>query len=196
VIGDVCGKGPEAAAITALARYTVRATAMTEDVPSRILANLNEAMLRQRDDRRFSTVLYASLDQRGGDQTLRFSSGGHPLPLVLRAGGDAAEIGTPGTLLGIVTDPDLSDDETVLCPGDAVVLYTDGVTDAGAPDHVHEPAELAIALEAGRYDSADEIAERLLQLALGTTNGNAVPRDDIAILVIKVAEQAIAPLSE
>jgi serine phosphatase RsbU (regulator of sigma subunit)/PAS domain-containing protein len=196
VIGDVCGKGPEAAAITALARYTLRATAMTEDVPSRILGILNEAMLRQRDDRRFSTVLYACLDQREGQQSLRFSSGGHPLPLLLRAAGDTCEVGTPGTLLGIVPDPDLSDEEILLRPGDAVVLYTDGVTDADAPAHVHEPEDLARALRASRFDTADSIAEQLLEIALGSSNGGMVPRDDIAILVIKVPDQAVAPVGE
>jgi GAF domain-containing protein len=191
VIGDVCGKGPEAAAITALARYTLRATAMNDDVPSRILATLNEAMLRQRSDRRFSTVLYACLDRRAGGTSLRFASGGHPLPLLLR-GGSAMEVGTPGTLLGIVADPELTDAEVVLRPGDAVVLYTDGVTDAGAPERIHEPDELAAALGARSYDTADSIAERLLQFALGSGNGAAGPRDDIAILVIKVPEQEVA----
>ena len=199
VIGDVCGKGPEAAAITALARYTLRATAMIEQVPSRILATLNEAMLRQRDDRRFSTVLYAAIDggRANGDGVhLRFSSGGHPLPIVLRAGGDAVEVGTPGTLLGIVSDPDLRDEDVSLRPGDAVVLYTDGVTDAAAPDQVHEPQELAEALRGRRYETADSIAERLLELALDSGDDGAVPRDDIAILVIKVPEQAVVPLPE
>ena len=191
VIGDVCGKGAEAAAVTALARYTLRATAMTESVPSRILATLNEAMLRQRTDRRFSTVLYASLDRRNGSTSVRFSSGGHPLPLVLRAHGKATEVGTPGTLLGIVPDPELNDSTVELQPGDAVVLYTDGVTDAAAPDLVHEPHELAAVLDSARSDSADAIAERLLQLAIGSPRSNGTgggPRDDIAILVIKMPE--------
>ncbi|MDQ3933775.1 MAG: SpoIIE family protein phosphatase [Actinomycetota bacterium] len=196
VIGDVCGKGPEAAAVTALARYTLRTTAMTQHVPSRILATLNEAMLRQRTDRRFSTVLFASLDRRDGGTCLRFSSGGHPLPLILRASGDAGEVGTPGTLLGIVPDPDLTDEEVPLRPGDAVILYTDGVTDAAAPDFVREPHDLADALRGEHSGSADAIAERVLQLALGAGNGSAIPRDDIAILVIKVADRPPAALSQ
>src|SRR5206468_1822702 len=64
-IGDVCGKGSEAAAITALARYTVRAAAMRQDAPSQILSLLNEALLRQRTDRRFCTVLYGRLERNG-----------------------------------------------------------------------------------------------------------------------------------
>jgi PAS domain S-box-containing protein len=195
VIGDVCGKGPEAAAVTALARYTLRATAMTDNVPSSILATLNEAMLRQRTDKRFSTVLYACLDRRGDGTCLRFSSGGHPLPLLLRANGDSCEVGTPGTLLGIVSDPDLHDATVDLKPGDAVVLYTDGVTDAAAPDVVHEPHEMAAALEGSRFESADAIAERVLQLAVGSANGGG-PRDDIAILVIKVPDRVPAPMSQ
>ncbi len=185
VIGDVCGKGPEAAAITALARYTLRATAMTETIPSRILATLNEAMLRQRTDRRFSTVLYACLDRHNGATSLRFASGGHPLPLVLRADGSTEEVGTPGTLLGIVPDPDLFDAEVALGPGDTVVLYTDGVTDAGAPEFVREPRELAALVQADAAESADAIADRLLELALSSGEG-IEPRDDIAILVIRV----------
>jgi serine phosphatase RsbU (regulator of sigma subunit) len=103
-------------------------------------------------------------------------------------------VGSPGTLLGIVSDPDLTDEEISLEPGDAVVLYTDGVTDADAPHHVHEPLDLARELRASRFDTADSIAEQLLEIAVGSSNGGAVPRDDIAILVIKVPEQAVAPV--
>ena len=85
VIGDVCGKGPDAAAVTALARYTLRAAAMRERLPSRSLALLNEALLRQRGDRRFCTVAYAYLETLDSGARVGFASGGHPLPLVLRA---------------------------------------------------------------------------------------------------------------
>ncbi|MBV9212068.1 MAG: SpoIIE family protein phosphatase, partial [Actinobacteria bacterium] len=121
VIGDVCGKGPEAAAVTALARYTLRATAMREQLPSRVLATLNEAMLRQRSDRRFCTVLYAILDAGEAGTQVRFASGGHPLPLVIRHDGSVEEVGEPGTLLGIVQDPELADDAISLRPGESIV---------------------------------------------------------------------------
>ncbi|TML36963.1 MAG: GAF domain-containing protein [Actinobacteria bacterium] len=184
VIGDVCGKGPEAAALTALARYTLRATAMREKSPSRILATLNEAMLHQRTDRRFCTVLYAHIEAGDGEPRLRFASGGHPLPLVLRSGGAVAETGTPGTLLGVVPDPDLSDETLVLRPGDSIVLYTDGLTDAAAPRVMPEPMELAARVHEHDYESADEIAEHLLEDAVGDPSGRQ-PRDDIAILVVR-----------
>ena len=87
VIGDVCGKGPDAAAVTALARYTLRAAAMRERLPSRGLHVLNEALLRQRADRRFCTVAYAYLESTEGGVRLGFASGGHPLPLLVRPDG-------------------------------------------------------------------------------------------------------------
>jgi DNA-binding transcriptional ArsR family regulator len=89
VMGDVCGKGPDAAAITALARYTLRAAAMRERLPSRTLRLLNEALLRQRDDRRFCTVAYAYLESHDGGVRIGVASGGHPLPMLLRPDGTA-----------------------------------------------------------------------------------------------------------
>ena len=126
-MGDVCGKGPDAAAVTALARYTLRAAAMRERLPSRSLGLLNEALLRQRDDRRFCTVAYAYLEPLAEGARVGFASGGHPLPLLLRADGTVEAVGEPGTLLGVVPDPNFEDRSLSLGPGDALVFYTDGV---------------------------------------------------------------------
>ena len=82
-MGDVCGKGPDAAAVTALARYTLRAAAMRERLPSRSLGLLNEALLRQRTDRRFCTVAYAYMQVVPGHVRLELACGGHPLPFVV-----------------------------------------------------------------------------------------------------------------
>jgi PAS domain S-box-containing protein len=188
-IGDVCGKGSEAAAITALARYTVRAAAMRQDDPSQILGLLNEALLRQRTDKRFCTVLYGRLEKNGVGHRFEFASGGHPLPLVLRGGpsrGDSGEVGAPGTLLGIVPDPDLEDSRVVIQPGEALVLYTDGVTDSAAPERIWSADELVEAVGPAAGLDADAIAERVMQAALSGAGGQ--PRDDIAILVLKVPE--------
>lgn len=185
-IGDVCGKGSEAAAITALARYTVRAAAMRQDGPSLILGMLNEALLRQRTDKRFCTVLYGRLERNGSGHWFEFASGGHPLPLVLRANSESGEVGVPGTLLGIVADPDLSDQRVQLCPGDALVLYTDGVTDSAAPARIWTASQLAQEVGSPTGLDADEIAERMMRAALSSTDED--PRDDIAILVLKVPD--------
>jgi PAS domain S-box-containing protein len=188
-IGDVCGKGSEAAAITALARYTVRAAAMRQDGPSQILGLLNEALLRQRTDKRFCTVLYGRLEANGSGHWFNFASGGHPLPLVLRGASSVeagGEIGVPGTLLGIVPDPTLSDMRVLLSPGDALVLYTDGVTDSAAPSRILDSGSLADAVGPVADLGADEIAERVMGAALSGTGSE--PRDDIAILVLKVPD--------
>jgi PAS domain S-box-containing protein len=190
-IGDVCGKGSEAAAITALARYTVRAAAMRQDGPSQILSLLNEALLRQRTDKRFCTVLYGRIEQTDAGHSFEFASGGHPLPLLLRArpdAGDGGDVGIPGTLLGIVPDPELSDDRVVLGPGDALVLYTDGVTDAAAPARITSARELAAAVGPPAGLDADAIAERVMQTTLASAGHE--PRDDIAILVLKVPDRS------
>jgi PAS domain S-box-containing protein len=193
VMGDVCGKGASAAALTALARYTLRAAAMREERPSDVLATLNEALVHQRADEEFCTVAFARLERNGTGTRLTVASGGHPLPLVLRADGRVDAVGTPGTLLGIMTDPQLSDDSVRLDPGDAVVLYTDGVTDAHAPERVLSPADLAGLLRECAGLDAAAIAERVERAATGPSGPepDSEPRDDVAILVLRVRDQAI-----
>jgi PAS domain S-box-containing protein len=190
VMGDVCGKGARAAALTALARYTLRAAAMREDRPSDVLSTLNEALVRQRADDQFCTVAFARLERNGAGTRITVASGGHPLPLVLRADGRVDAVGTPGSLLGIMPDPQLRDDSVRLEPGDAVVLYTDGVTDARAPERVLSPADLAGLLHECAGLDAAAIAERVERLATAPAGGEAPsqPRDDVAILVLRVRE--------
>jgi PAS domain S-box-containing protein len=190
VMGDVCGKGAPAAALTALARYTLRAAAMREDRPSDVLSTLNEALVRQRADEQFCTVAFARLERNGTGTRITVASGGHPLPLVLRADGRVDAVGTPGSLLGIMPDPQLRDDSVRLEPGDAVVLYTDGVTDAWAPERVLSPADLAGVLRECAGLDAAAIAERVERAATAPVNGEAPaePRDDVAILVLRVRE--------
>jgi PAS domain S-box-containing protein len=187
VMGDVCGKGPDAAAVTALARYTLRAAAMRERLPSRSLAVLNEALLRQRDDRRFCTVAYAYLEKLDRGARAGISIGGHPLPLVLRADGSVEPVGVPGTLLGIVPDPDLEDEAVTLEPGDSLVFYTDGVIESRATSNgVLDERRLAelVATCAGR--DPDAIAAQIEEAAVMSQDGR--PKDDIAVLVLRVAE--------
>jgi PAS domain S-box-containing protein len=187
VMGDVCGKGPDAAAVTALARYTLRAAAMREFLPSRSLAVLNEALLRQRDDRRFCTVAYAYLEKLDEGARVGISTGGHPLPLLLRADGTVEPVGAPGTLLGVVPDPNLEDRAVTLAPGDSLVFYTDGVIESRVSSNgVLDERRLMelIATCAGR--DPDAIASKVEEAALLSQHGR--PKDDIAVLVLRVAE--------
>ena len=187
VMRDVCGKGPDAAAVTALARYTLRAAAMRERLPSRSLSLLNEALLRQRDDRRFCTVAYAYIEKLDHGARAGISSAGHPLPLLLRADGSVEAVGAAGTLLGVVPDPDLEDRAVTLEPGDALVFYTDGVIESRISSNgVLDERRLAelVATCAGR--GPDAIASKVEEAAVLSQNGR--PRDDIAVLVLRVAE--------
>jgi PAS domain S-box-containing protein len=185
LIGDVCGKGADAAAVTGLARYTIRAAAMREPQPSAVLETLNEAMLRQRADERFCTVALGRLDiEPEGPLRLTVCSGGHPLPLVLRADGSVTPVGHGGALIGVLDEPNLSDQETTLHPGDALIMFTDGVTEAHAPDHIYGTAELAGILRRAVGGDAAEIAEAIEGAALEGSRGG--PRDDIAVLVLRV----------
>jgi PAS domain S-box-containing protein len=188
VIGDVCGKGAEAAALTALARYTVRAAALQSRSPSAILRRLNEALLRDRLDYRFCTVLYVSLIPHERGVSACLTSGGHPLPLVLRAGGAVETAGAPGSLLGIVDPPELAEQRLELEPGDALVLFTDGVTEA---DRAAGPERLAAQLAAWRDLDTAEIAAAVEREALDVQGGFA--RDDVAVVIARVAAPAAAP---
>ncbi|HYN51330.1 MAG TPA: SpoIIE family protein phosphatase, partial [Thermoleophilaceae bacterium] len=185
VMGDVCGKGPDAAAVTALARYTLRAAAMRERLPSQSLRVLNDALLRQRDDRRFCTVAYAYLE--ASEQGVRVSCaiGGHPLPLLLHSDGSVEAIGSPGTLIGLVPDLEIDDHSVSLRPGDALVFYTDGVTEGGGPAGAFDESALKHLLAACSGEGADAIAARVEDAALIAAGGS--PRDDIAVLVLRVA---------
>ena len=184
VMGDVCGKGPDAAAVTALARYTLRAAAMRERLPSRSLSLLNEALLRQRDDRRFCTVAYAYLEPLDDGARVGFASGGHPLPLLVRPDGEVEPIGAPGTLLGVLPDPSFEDRAVSLAPGDALVFYTDGVIESRGADGSLDEARLAELLTSCAGLGADAIAAAVEAAALSSHDQR---RDDIAVLVLRVA---------
>jgi serine phosphatase RsbU (regulator of sigma subunit) len=185
VIGDVCGKGPEAASLTALARYTVRTASSPDTTPSEILRTLHDSIRSERADLRFCTAALARIQSPSngrGPARLTVALGGHPLPLVLRKSGKVEAIGEPGTLLGALPSPAISDSDDRLSVGDSLILYTDGVLDVRDRSQSDDPEWFAeqVANCAGR--SADEIAEGLAQAAIERHGGE--PRDDIAILVL------------
>jgi integral membrane sensor domain MASE1 len=186
IVGDVLGKGATAAATTGLARYTLRAAAVHERRPSRILQLLNDAILRQSPEQS-CTVACGRIDLTPADGArVTFSVGGHPLPLVLRAGGWVDQVGQPGTLLGVLPDPELADHTAELGPGDALILYTDGLTDAYAPSRIVRRAGLVAALESCAGRSATEIASGIQESVLGE---RTEPRDDIVLLVLRVQQR-------
>ena len=184
VIGDVCGKGPEAAAVTAIARYTLRAAALHHRRPAAVLRMLNEVLLRQEVER-FCTVAYVRLQQRAdGRFRATVAAGGHPCPILLRAEHEPVAVCTPGGLVGVLPDVELHDVSLALAPGDALVLYTDGVTEARRGDELFGDDRLEAVLAEHRDERAVGIAKAVADAAAAFAEGPV--RDDVAVLVVRV----------
>ncbi len=188
VLGDVSGVGPEAAALTGIARYTIRAVAR-DDGPSEVLRALNDALNNQRTDDRFCTALYLTLVPAATGVGVTLANGGHPPPLVLHDDGRVDVVtGASGLPLGMFPDAGVSDRQLTLAPGDAMILYTDGVIEARSPsgDQLgQERLEELVAGCAGR--TADGIARRLELAVIDHQAG--VTLDDVAVLVVRALPQ-------
>ena len=184
-IGDVCGKGVDAAALTALARHTLRAAAHERSSPSAVLALLNRAVLAAGRPGQFLTAIFARLAALGdGRFRLVFACGGHPPPVLLDAALGSRPLRCTVTLLGVVDDPELVDAEVELDAGDTLLLYTDGLTEAGAPARILATEDVAALLASVRGETASQTAEGCLREALAASGGAI--RDDIAVLVARV----------
>jgi serine phosphatase RsbU (regulator of sigma subunit) len=185
VIGDVCGKGPEAAALTSLARHSIRSASTPDRAPSDVLRALHDSITGERTGLRFCTAALARIQApRNGRGSARvtIALGGHPPPLVLRKNGQVEQLGRPGTLLGALPAPHLADVDARLGVGDSLVLYTDGMLDLSDRSS-DDPAWLSRQLERAAGGSADEVASKLAEAAIKRNGGE--PRDDIAILVLR-----------
>jgi serine phosphatase RsbU (regulator of sigma subunit) len=191
VMGDVCGKGTEAAKVTALARYTLRAEATQCLSPASVLDRLNSALIEQRKGERFLTAVYATFRTTPAGIAGRLCTAGHPPALIRRADGRVQEVGRTGSLLGILADVRLTDVPFRLAPGDALLFYTDGATEArarrtdssGARPQFGEDA-LAAALGDCRGMDAQGIVTHLGDLIAEHTADWA--SDDTALLALRV----------
>jgi hypothetical protein len=185
VVGDVCGKGAEAAALTGFLRHTTAAYAREGSGPGKVLAQVNRAMLEQDFDGRFATAILARIRARGSSLEMTVALAGHPAALVIRADGHhAGELGGTGALLGIFPDAVIEEATTVLEPGDALALYTDGLAEAHAPERVVSVQRMIDQLQARPPGSAKDVIDALLGLI---DPGDGV-RDDIAILSAQVRD--------
>ena len=190
VVGDVEGKGAEAAVVTALLRHTIRAAAIQARRPSLILSTLSAALLGAGTDR-FSTVVLARLRRgSGGSLRLTVASGGHPLPLRITGNEAVATVGRPGHLLGVLDTPKFHDTSIELREMDVLVFYTDGMTEARRGGDAFGEKRVGSVLAASRGESAALIAEGLVDRVVEFQGG--LPQDDIAVVVVKVPRRSTA----
>ncbi|HOT79003.1 MAG TPA: SpoIIE family protein phosphatase [Microthrixaceae bacterium] len=185
-IGDVCGSGPEAAAVSGQVRHTFRALAMWATSPAGLMESLDSLLAATIHDGRFCTAVFAMLhvDYAGGVSG-RLSAAGHPPPLVIRASGDVDVIELRGPLLGVLPDGRWVDADVGLAPGDTLVLYTDGVTEA-------RDAEGRLFGEAGLRELCAELVGRRPAEIVATIRERALAHagaitDDIAVLALAPA---------
>jgi GAF domain-containing protein/anti-sigma regulatory factor (Ser/Thr protein kinase) len=193
VLGDVSGKGVEAASLTALARYTVRAVAMNEHRPSEVLRLTNRAVLEADTGEAFCTIVFAVAEASddGSGVRMRLASGGHPLPVRRDADGHISQVGVPGTAIGLFEDPDLADAEVLLEPGCTIVLFTDGLIEARTPAGDFAPQLLAQTLRTSIGTSAAETVAAITAAVGQLEEGRA--RDDMAIVVLAVPSEEAEP---
>ncbi|WP_380172906.1 PP2C family protein-serine/threonine phosphatase [Kineococcus sp. DHX-1] len=188
VIGDVSGRGPAAAATTAALRWAVRGVLGVVSGPADALRHVGGAVHDTLGDR-FATV--ATVRLPSGDATacppVDLCLAGHPRPVLVPVAGPSRMVGDPGMLLGPFPDPDLSETPVDLAPGEHLVLYTDGVTEAASPAHeLFGDERLLAALDALRdKESAapDEVADAVLA-AVGDHVGDG-PTDDLTLMVLR-----------
>ena len=182
-LGDVCGKGPEAAAVTSLARYTMRTAAMLRELPDAILMDLNAALLMHSDGpMQTCTAVYGQIDMSTGAAALTLAVAGHPPPLIVRKDGTVQPTAAHGTMLGAVDDPVFHTCAVNLGLGDAIVIYSDGLLDTKLDGERIDAERVADLLAGTSHASARDLVDRLLR-ALHDVDRPL--RDDIAIMTLR-----------
>jgi sigma-B regulation protein RsbU (phosphoserine phosphatase) len=178
-LGDVCGKGAQAAAVTSLARYTIRTAALLNEGPWATLADLNAALLMEHG-MQTCTAVYGELDLTGPEATVRIAVAGHPAPLVVRADGRVETTPAHGTILGAFADPAFHTCAVSLAPGDAIVVYSDGILDAVTDEGCLDEHDMEPLLAGPANSDAQALVNRLW----GGVRG-AQLRDDVAIMALR-----------
>lgn len=182
LIGDVCGRGAEAAALTGLARHTLRTLLEEGAAPGTALSRLNRALRQERATRFLTAVVMTLTPLADGTARVTTCSAGHPHPLVLRGDGTVDEVTSGGLLLGVLDDVSYESHEHRLAAGDTLVLFTDGLTESREAGGAFFESVLEQRLAALRGQDAAHIAESLTQQA---RTYRATGQDDIALLVAR-----------
>ncbi|GAB3590806.1 hypothetical protein GCM10027446_06680 [Angustibacter peucedani] len=193
MVGDVVGKGASAATLTALARHTTVALTALGWTPAAVLGEVSRAIAVDERaagselDARFCTMALATVEPHEDGAEVVLSLGGHPRPMLVTRLGEVTEVGVPGSLLGVVDQPELHDVRLHLHRGECLVMFTDGVTEARRGDDVFGEERLAELL--GRMTGAppDQVVHEVVQAVRLFSAGEA--RDDVAVLALSVPPQ-------
>jgi serine phosphatase RsbU (regulator of sigma subunit) len=180
VLGDVTGHGVDAAADMAMAKYIFRSLAREHTDPADFLASANDVVVGEIALGKLITMVYLAVDGRSGE--LRCAAAGHPPPRLVRAGG-VHELAAGGVALGIDAGQRYDEVSVQLAPGDAVVLYTDGVIEARCGQELYGVARLDAVLAANAGASAEELAAAVLVDCRAYAGGELA--DDCALVVVK-----------
>ncbi|GAA4321201.1 SpoIIE family protein phosphatase [Streptomyces venetus] len=184
-IGDVCGTGPNAAAVTGLARHALRLLAREGLSGPTVLERLNSAILDEGARSRFLTLLYGEMrPQEDGSAELKVVCAGHPLPLRLRPDGTVEPAAEPQPLLGVIEDLELYEQTVTLDPGDVLLCVTDGVTERREGARMLGDDGLADVLTTCTGLTAGAVAARIMRAV--ERFASDAPSDDMAILAMRV----------
>jgi len=178
VVGDIAGKGVEAAAAVGLARYTLRSTIALDPGFETVLGQLNEALL---DEDRMCTLAYVRLDRHGHGFRMRVTLAGHPPPIAISSDGEIRRLGRPCPPTGVLPSLTPIEDEHWLAPGETVLLYTDGYALPG----LDPPESVELALAKCSRDSPDQLLDQMMSMLFGDTPS---ARDDVALFALQVSQ--------
>jgi sigma-B regulation protein RsbU (phosphoserine phosphatase) len=181
VLGDVVGHGARAATLAALARYTLRTLAVLQASPRRVLGGLNDAVLARGESERFLSAVYLTTRVTPRGVQVRLARAGHPAPLLRLADGTVQVLDSPGSLLGLLPDAEVREVRLLLAPGDLLLLYTDGVTEARDDGEQFAETRLGARVAAGPAD-AQGMVDGIIEAVLEHCNGDLA--DDLAVLAL------------
>lgn len=184
LVGDVVGKGPRAAGVTALARHTLRAAAISGQPPAQMLQTLHRALQRQPKGADLCTVCLVTVTRARRRFLLNIALAGHEPPLLIESSGRARCVGQPGTLLGVIDPISVNETAAELRAGQTLLLFTDGVTEAGRPAPPLGEGGLRRVCRDAPGLALQELLERIEHAALERSDAGL--HDDIALLALRV----------
>jgi serine phosphatase RsbU (regulator of sigma subunit)/PAS domain-containing protein len=185
-IGDVCGRGQDAAAVTAAARHAIRVLAHWESDPAEVLRSANEVMMEEEFGGRFVTASVGHLQWRDGRLHVVLGSAGHPWPVLVRPDGRTQILQGGGLPLGIFPDSEPAIQELDLDPGDLLFFFSDGLTSACGPDMVYFEDRITDELAALGAESAARVVSRVREVVLEFCHGEL--RDDVTMMALRAIE--------